>query len=495
MSQFGSFWSQGSAGGSTFRAGSSRKNGEYGRRGSDHRSRVKHNIHHNMILKPNKLRCWNCKLKHSLTAKCPFNLFNCESQGKYREIFRQRIQKKWSWEKLYRMFLRMKQDAGNSTVVQVPEEVAVEREPFLVQKPVALSEILPEALSDDSSPSDQVPSDTTATINVQAPEEVAVVAELKNGATSSVVKFEEKEIQTCQSFVNQTTQTEHIIFDEYYQNNDIESNEEEMEIDDTGYSDITKPSISEPLLRKSTRIKECAAEIPNLQDETKAADDSIRDECVSTPEDFKLLLKCKIGDKTVPSDLLTVEILEKCKIHRYVSACGTKFNGDTDSALVHLSANGYSIKRALESIDNPDSIPMKRIHENLGIWSKDEMDAFVKFMSNNYQWNKEYRKKTKHPFWIEQFQKMFPKKSHRNCLNFYYTLKSAGFSYKDKEISKFLPKKECLNCVKQLWKSQSKEQQVSNLCGLCKLYFELYGKQRPNAKALPLHFNLSPKRI
>uniref|UniRef100_A0AC35FYL5 ELM2 domain-containing protein n=1 Tax=Panagrolaimus sp. PS1159 TaxID=55785 RepID=A0AC35FYL5_9BILA len=347
------------------------------------------------------------------------------------------------------------------------------------------------------------------------------VAELKNVATSSsVVKFEEKETQTCQSYVDQTTQTEHIIFEEYYQNNDIESNEEEMEIDDRGYSDIqtfqitTKPSISKRILRKSTRIKEkvaaknasnkkkekivaktsehyfeCAAKIPNFQDETEAVDDSDRDECVSTPKDFKLLLKCKTGDKIVSnsSNLLTDEILEKCKIHQYFSACGTKFNGDTDSALIHLSANGYSIKKTLESIDNPDSIPMKRIHENLGIWHKNEMDAFVNYMSNNYKWNSKCKKIKKHPFWIKQFQKMFPKKSPRNCSNFYYTLKSAGFSFKEVYgISKSLPKKECLNCVKQLWKSQSEEQQVSNLYGLCKLYFELYGKQRPNAKALPL---------
>uniref|UniRef100_A0A914R7H0 ELM2 domain-containing protein n=1 Tax=Panagrolaimus davidi TaxID=227884 RepID=A0A914R7H0_9BILA len=234
-----------------------------------------------------------------------------------------------------------------------------------------------------------------------------------------------------------------------------------MEIDDSGYSDIqtcqitTNPSVTEPVLRKSIRIKEkiaaktlehsfdCAAKIPDFQDETEAADDSDRDERVSTPEDFKLLLKRKSGDKNVlnSSSLLTKEILEKCKIHQYFSACGTKFNGDTDSALLHLSANGYSIKKSLESIDNPDSIPMKRIQENLGIWREKERDAFVEFMSNNYK-----------------------------------------------------PKKECLNCVKQLWESQS-EEQVSNLCGLCKLYFELYGKQRPNAKALPLHFNLSPKKI
>uniref|UniRef100_A0A914PN69 PIR Superfamily Protein n=1 Tax=Panagrolaimus davidi TaxID=227884 RepID=A0A914PN69_9BILA len=125
------------------------------------------------------------------------------------------------------------------------------------------------------------------------------IAELKNVATSSsVVKFEEKETQTCQSYIDQTTQTEHIIFEEYYQNNDIESNDEEMEIDDSGNSDIqtcqiiTKPSISKRIFRKSIRIKgeivaktlehyfECAAKIPNFQDETEAADDSDRDESI-----------------------------------------------------------------------------------------------------------------------------------------------------------------------------------------------------------------------
>uniref|UniRef100_A0A914QIN1 ELM2 domain-containing protein n=1 Tax=Panagrolaimus davidi TaxID=227884 RepID=A0A914QIN1_9BILA len=250
----------------------------------------------------------------------------------------------------------------------------------------------------------------------------------------------------------------------------------------------------------------CAAKIPNFQGQTEAADDSDRDECVSTPEDFKFFSKCKIDDKIVlnSSNLMTDEILEK-----YLSACGTKFNGGTDSALAHLSANGYLIKEALEGIDNPDSIPIKRIHEDLGIWLENEMDAFVKYISNNYKRKNKYGRKQKNRFWIKGFQKKFPQKSPRNCLNFYYTLKSAGFSFKKKDkkvygISKFLPKTECLNCVKQLWKSQSdqqvsnlcgllkqlwksqSDQQVSNLCGLCKLYFELYGKQRPNAKALPL---------
>uniref|UniRef100_A0A914Y1C3 F-box protein n=1 Tax=Panagrolaimus superbus TaxID=310955 RepID=A0A914Y1C3_9BILA len=62
MSQFGSFWSKCSASGCDFRAGSSRGgNGGFGRHGFNQ------SVHRNM--NPKKLRCWNCKLKHALTAK------------------------------------------------------------------------------------------------------------------------------------------------------------------------------------------------------------------------------------------------------------------------------------------------------------------------------------------------------------------------------------------------------------------------------------------
>uniref|UniRef100_A0A914QDG5 CCHC-type domain-containing protein n=1 Tax=Panagrolaimus davidi TaxID=227884 RepID=A0A914QDG5_9BILA len=133
-------------GGSNSFAGSSRsENGGFGHRGSDHHSGVNQSCHPNMNFNLQKLRCWNCKLKHSLTTECPFkycvfcwyqlipgtihkcdrewvkNLCNCNSQGDYRKIFHQGIETGWSWKQLYRMFLQMRHDAGNSIAVQVPE--------------------------------------------------------------------------------------------------------------------------------------------------------------------------------------------------------------------------------------------------------------------------------------------------------------------------------------------------------------------------------------
>uniref|UniRef100_A0A914PXD9 ELM2 domain-containing protein n=1 Tax=Panagrolaimus davidi TaxID=227884 RepID=A0A914PXD9_9BILA len=101
----------------------------------------------------------------------------------------------------------------------------------------------------------------------------------------------------------------------------------------------------------------CAAKIPSLQD------DSDRDERISASENYKLLTDSQM--------------------ERYVKTCEAKFHGDTHTAFAHLSANGYSIKKALETTDNPDSSPMKYLNENLGIWTEDELKNFARLILDN----------------------------------------------------------------------------------------------------------------
>uniref|UniRef100_A0A914R469 Chromo domain-containing protein n=1 Tax=Panagrolaimus davidi TaxID=227884 RepID=A0A914R469_9BILA len=205
---------------------------------------------------------------------------------------------------------------------------------------------------------------------------------------------------------------------------------------------------------------ERAAEIPPLQDYPD------RDECISASENYKLLTDSQM--------------------EHYISACEAKFQGDTHNALEHLSANGYSIEKALETIDNPDSSPMKYLNKNLGIWTKDELKKFARLMLAIYV--QKDKKIQKQPLWLEKISEKFRYKSRKNCLNLYYTLKSAGFSFKNgafNKTSKFSFKSstnECPNCIKKLWKLKN-QQNEANLCGLCKLYFKLCGKHRPNANA------------
>uniref|UniRef100_A0AC34FCT6 Uncharacterized protein n=1 Tax=Panagrolaimus sp. ES5 TaxID=591445 RepID=A0AC34FCT6_9BILA len=155
------------------------------------------------------------------------------------------------------------------------------------------------------------------------------------------------------------------------------------------------------------------------------------------------------------------ELLDDIQIKRYLLACESKFIGDTHNALTHLAACEYSIKTALENIDLPDSLPMKCIHHDLGIWNNEEMKTFIKFILNTPQtppflrspdqWSKDLGK------WIERIK-----------INVRLLLTS-------------MPP--CENCVNKLWKKCKKQQKVVNLCALCKLYLDLYGKQRPNAHA------------
>uniref|UniRef100_A0A914Y801 Myb-like domain-containing protein n=1 Tax=Panagrolaimus superbus TaxID=310955 RepID=A0A914Y801_9BILA len=132
---------------------------------------------------------------------------------------------------------------------------------------------------------------------------------------------------------------------------------------------------------------------------------------------------------------------------------------------------------------------MKHIQCNLGIWNKREMQTFVQVLSDNYQWNIQN--------WLKIISKNFLNKSPENCSNFYYTLKSAGLSFRNrtfKQSSNFFKsttKSLCENCINKLWKQSNQNQKTTNLCALCKLYRELYGKQRPNAQALSESFDLS----
>uniref|UniRef100_A0AC34F6P0 Uncharacterized protein n=1 Tax=Panagrolaimus sp. ES5 TaxID=591445 RepID=A0AC34F6P0_9BILA len=272
-------------------------------------------------------------------------------------------------------------------------------------------------------------------------------------------------------------QTAHIFDDDFCVN---DSDEIQMEIDNVGGVDlasscsILKPSIlgtsrkSRRILEKANKVTSNAVEVPNICDASRAADDDDRDEIVSNSDGFHCFHK---GD-----------------VQKYLSACDSKFKGDSHSALSHLAIHGYSIKKALERIDLPESLPMKGIHTDLGIWSKKEMQTFVKILSLNYQWKD--GKLKKHPFWVKKVNKHLPDKSPKNCAIFYYTLKSAGFLFRYqtfKESSKFFKstvKPQCENCINKLWKQSNLKQQSFNLCALCKLYLKLYEKHRPNAQAL-----------
>uniref|UniRef100_A0AC34FC80 ELM2 domain-containing protein n=1 Tax=Panagrolaimus sp. ES5 TaxID=591445 RepID=A0AC34FC80_9BILA len=215
------------------------------------------------------------------------------------------------------------------------------------------------------------------------------------------------------------------------------------------------------------------AKLPDLKKASDAADDGDRDEKIFESECFK--------------------VFTDDRLQRYIVACEIKIKCDIHTALSHLAANEYSIKKALETIENPKSNPLKFLtgKNGSGIWEPKEIAIFAERMKYHRlykQWNA-----------IRQY---LPSKSIPNLINSYYTMKGIGYSFKKQTFSPISKRLEfqtkcfgfevveqdsCENCIKQLWKKQAKTEETKvKLCAFCQLYFELYGKQRPNAQVFSI---------
>uniref|UniRef100_A0A914PQ43 SANT domain-containing protein n=1 Tax=Panagrolaimus davidi TaxID=227884 RepID=A0A914PQ43_9BILA len=190
-----------------------------------------------------------------------------------------------------------------------------------------------------------------------------------------------------------------------------------------------------------------------------------------------------------------MENLDEQDLKKYVLACQAKVKCDAHIAFVHLAANEFCIKKALETFDLKDSVP--KIHLNgkdsTGIWTSDELKTFVRLMNNN----KCYKR-------MHKISKHISDKSTANVVNAYYALKKGVCSF-GREFTicpeiietqkpildyEYVDSTKCENCVKQLWQnSDVKEFDVKALCSLCKLYHNLYQKLRPNAESTPQIFD------
>uniref|UniRef100_A0A914P7L2 ELM2 domain-containing protein n=1 Tax=Panagrolaimus davidi TaxID=227884 RepID=A0A914P7L2_9BILA len=235
------------------------------------------------------------------------------------------------------------------------------------------------------------------------------------------------------------------------------------------------------------------------------------DECAAVlPDLIEQIDLAKIEDTVKDLDELTIipknmENLDEQDLKKYVLACQAKVKCDAHIAFVHLAANDFCIKKALETFDLKDSLP--KIHlagkDSTGIWTSDDLKTFVRLMNNN----KCYKR-------MHKISKHISDKSTANVVNAYYALKKGVCSF-GREFTicpeiidmryrnpamlvtqkpvldfEYVDSTKCENCVKQLWqKSDIEEFDSKSLCSLCKLYHSLYQKLRPNAESTPQIFD------
>uniref|UniRef100_A0A914YZT3 SANT domain-containing protein n=1 Tax=Panagrolaimus superbus TaxID=310955 RepID=A0A914YZT3_9BILA len=233
---------------------------------------------------------------------------------------------------------------------------------------------------------------------------------------------------------------------------------------------------------------ECAAKLPELIDHMD----------ISAKNDDKA--DVVVGEEEKDLDSLTIspkdmESIDDKDLKKYILACQAKDKCDAHIAFVHLAINEFSIKKALETYDQKDSLPKNHLlgKDSAGIWTSDELKTFVRLMNNNKCFKR-----------MHKISKHVSDKSTANVVNAYYDLKKDVCSFGREfticpEIIKtqkpilgyeFVDSTKCENCIKQLWEKEPVEEyNAESLCSLCKLYHNLYGELRPNSEATPQIFD------
>uniref|UniRef100_A0A7E4UYH6 SET domain-containing protein n=1 Tax=Panagrellus redivivus TaxID=6233 RepID=A0A7E4UYH6_PANRE len=225
---------------------------------------------------------------------------------------------------------------------------------------------------------------------------------------------------------------------------------------------------------KDVSYDDLAAIVPKMVDPATLDNAEERDVLLIDPEDTQA-----IDDKLVKG---------------YMEACRDKLGVCSYSAFLHYVNHGYDIKKAMETIDDPHSLPRMALEGNdgVGIWDKEEI-AYLTHQLNS--------KRT--PKSILRMKKNLPNKKYSNCIQAYYDLKRfrctngrKNFCCPIKVNARYdgytVKSADCANCKDGLWKEDSQDYPKDiQLCALCRFYREQYQTMRPNAQITPLKFDFT----
>uniref|UniRef100_A0AC34Q449 ELM2 domain-containing protein n=1 Tax=Panagrolaimus sp. JU765 TaxID=591449 RepID=A0AC34Q449_9BILA len=192
-------------------------------------------------------------------------------------------------------------------------------------------------------------------------------------------------------------------------------------------------------------------------------------------------------------DPVKTTTLDENEVQKYLAMIKADFGADSHMAMVHLANCDYNIKKAMETADEEDSKLMKLI--TAASWKPADVVTLKKSMSA----------RKNHKSMIHIARKI-PSKNVVDVVAAYYWLKKSvcnlgkGFQICNRLLQNdqlefnfdYSKKEGCENCVKQLWKENSKENvDVKLLCSLCADYFLKNDCHRPNSKVISPVFDFS----